>query len=122
MAITTGMDTHGAWYKELIVGYKTIFINTYNIVVIDLAKSCDLKGTLQRFESFQLWESKCTAILLNNNEFYITFSNKGMNVVALGTREKYQLKDSDGDMRMIHSLESLSFLKLESSNFINFKF
>jgi len=45
-----------------------------------------------------------------------------MNVVALGTAEKYQLKDSCGDNRMIHSLESLSFLKLESNNFINFKF
>ena len=45
-----------------------------------------------------------------------------MNVVALGTAEKHKLKDSDGDSRMIHSLDSLSFLKLESSNFINFKF
>lgn len=42
--------------------------------------------------------------------------------MALGTADKYQLKDCNGDNRMIHSLESLSFLKLESSNFINFKF
>jgi len=41
MGISKGVDVHGAWYKELIVGYKTIFINTYNIVVIDLAKSCE---------------------------------------------------------------------------------
>lgn len=52
MYISKGMDSHGSWYKELIVGYKTIFINTYNIVVIDLCKSCEQKGTLQRFESF----------------------------------------------------------------------
>jgi hypothetical protein len=52
MAISTNLDSHGAWYKELVVGYKTIYINTYNIVVIDLAKSCDFKGTLNRFEGF----------------------------------------------------------------------
>jgi hypothetical protein len=122
MSISKGMDSHGVWYKELIVGYKTIFINTYNIVVIDLAKDGEKMGTLQRFESFQLWESKCSSILLHNNEFYITFSNRGMNVVALGASEKYKLKDCNGDNRMIHSLESLSFLKLEPINFINFKF
>ena len=46
MALSTNVDSHGAWYKELVVGYKTIYINTYNVVIIDLAKSCDFKGTL----------------------------------------------------------------------------
>ena len=45
-----------------------------------------------------------------------------MSIVALGTAEHQKLKDCQGDSRMIHSLDSLSFLKLESSNFINFKF
>ena len=45
-----------------------------------------------------------------------------MNIVALGSVEKYEQQDCEGDMRMIHSLDSLSFLKLEPSNFINFKF
>ena len=45
-----------------------------------------------------------------------------MNVVAIGTAQSYKVKDCDGDKRMIHSLDSLSYLKLESSNFINFKF
>ena len=122
LKISKGVDSHQHRYKELIVGFKTIYINTYTIIVIELSKDTKQKGTLQRFESFHLWESACSALLLSNNEFYIHFSNKGMNVVALGTAEQYQLKDSNGNRRMIHSLESLSFLKLEQSNFINFKF
>ena len=39
MAISKGVDNHSSWYKELIVGFKTIYINTYNINVIDLAKN-----------------------------------------------------------------------------------
>jgi hypothetical protein len=38
MAISKGIDSHGSWYKELIVGFKTIFINTYTIIVIELSK------------------------------------------------------------------------------------
>ena len=39
MSIAKGVDSHGSWYKELIVGFKTIYINTYNIFVNELSKS-----------------------------------------------------------------------------------
>ena len=41
MEISKGIDSHGAWYKELIVGFKTIFINTYTIIVQELSKKCE---------------------------------------------------------------------------------
>ena len=41
MAISKGIDSHGSWYKELIVGFKTIFINTYTIIVIELSKNVE---------------------------------------------------------------------------------
>ena len=39
MEIAKNIDSHGSWYKELIIGYKTIYINTYNIIVIELSKN-----------------------------------------------------------------------------------
>ena len=39
MSIARGIDFHGSSYKELIVGFKTIYINTYNIFVNELYKS-----------------------------------------------------------------------------------
>ena len=40
-------------YKELVVSYKSIYINTFNVMVVDLAD----KVIVFRHESFQLWES-----------------------------------------------------------------
>jgi len=34
--ISRGMTKKGKPFKELICGYKTIYINTYNTVVLDL--------------------------------------------------------------------------------------
>jgi hypothetical protein len=45
IAISRGIDTHGE-FKELIIGYKTININTYTIFVQDLAGSSKNRTTL----------------------------------------------------------------------------
>jgi hypothetical protein len=49
--------------KEIIISYKTIFINTYNIVVMDISSVAD-QNLIFRHESFQLWESEINGILL----------------------------------------------------------
>ena len=38
MFISRGINKYGEAFKELICGYKTIYINTYNTVVLDLAE------------------------------------------------------------------------------------
>ena len=37
MKIIRDVDKDGVPYKELIIGYKTIYINTYNLVVQDMS-------------------------------------------------------------------------------------
>lgn len=51
--ISRGTSENGGDYKELICGYKTIGINTYNTVVLDISSTCN-KGrqTQQRHEAF----------------------------------------------------------------------
>ena len=60
-------------------------------------------------------------LLQTINKEYITMSKSGLNVLALGKIEKRKLSNLDGEMKMIHSLDSMSFLKVDKINFINFK-
>ena len=55
----------------LVVSFKMIGINTYNVFVIDL------KSQLFRFwwENYQLWESKVKGFLLKSKEFMILSSD-----------------------------------------------
>jgi len=44
----------------------------------------------------------------------------GINVIALGDVEKRELRDAEGNDRMMHSLCSMNFLKVDSGNFLHF--
>lgn len=39
-------------FKELVISYKTCFINTYNVIVTDLSSKIEDRATLFRHESF----------------------------------------------------------------------
>jgi hypothetical protein len=122
MYISRGTNELGD-YKELICGYKTIGINTYNTVVLDIATTDHERGrqTLQRHEAFQLWESPISGLLLEQSKDYLTFSRAGINVLGLGTVDSKPLKDNFGMDKVLHSLDSLSYLKVDSINYINFR-
>lgn len=44
-----------------------------------------------------------------------------MSVLSLGTTDRKTIKDFEGQDKIIHSLDSYDFLKVDSENFINFK-
>jgi len=77
MAISRGTDKDGP-FKELIISYKTIYINTFTVVTKDLSDDSDNIGVLSKHESFQLWESECNGILLNANKDFVSFNKSGM--------------------------------------------
>ena len=105
--------------KEITISFKTIFINTYNVVVMDISKESE-KSLIFRHESFQLWESQINGFLLNEHKDFVTLNRDGINVLALGSNEKRPLTDSQGLQRMIHSLESCNYLKVDKGNYILF--
>jgi hypothetical protein len=43
-----------------------------------------------------------------------------MHVISLGSQHRRPLVDGDGRDRMIHSLESMSFLKVADENYLDF--
>jgi hypothetical protein len=82
--ILTGQDHKvggSGHFKELVVSYKTIYINTFNIVLTDLAGTDDKSNTLFRFEPFQLWESSISGLILSQNKEYISLSKDGIKVL-----------------------------------------
>ena len=83
--LSRGYTKKNKRFKELICGYKTIFINTYNTVVLDLG-AVVYKGrqTIFRHEAFELWESNISGLLLKVSKEFITFSRTGMNILGLG--------------------------------------
>ena len=67
MFISRG-KSDGKVFKELIIGYKMIFINTYTVLSIDIS---DIEQTkegiiLHKHESFQLWEAEVSGHLLKH--------------------------------------------------------
>lgn len=52
---------------------------------------------------------------------YITFSKDGINIIALGNQDTKNLKDNFGIDKVLHSLDSQSYLKCDPVNFINFR-
>ena len=68
-----------------------------------------------------MWESPAKGFLLSTNDFMI-LSKDGMNLLALGYKESRVVKDKDGQRRMIHSLGSCNYLKIESTNHLLFAF
>lgn len=75
----------GSGLKELVIAFKIIYENIYSIFVLDI--SVEDSETIQfQHDSFQLYESSCTTILLNNiTRDLIHCNNKGMSVVSLGS-------------------------------------
>ena len=68
----------------MIVSYKTIYINTFTILVLDITLETT-KTLLFRHESFQLWESEVFGILLESNKDFITVNKDGIHVVIIGS-------------------------------------
>jgi len=101
----------------IVVSYKCIGINTFNVFVIDLDKN----NKLIRYwhEGYQLWESPVKGFLLNTNDFLIP-SKDGINVLALGEKKERVIKDNEGFDRMIHSLGKCNYLKIEKTNHLLF--
>jgi len=57
---------------------------------------------------------------MDEHKDFVTLNRDGINVLALGSTEKRPLDDSLGQQRMIHSLESCNYLKVDKGNYILF--
>ena len=111
-------------YKEIIIGYKTIYINTFCVEVNDISSAKDMDSktiTSMNHESFQLWESDVHGFMIKGNKDFIILNKTGMNILSLGQQSKREFVDNNGMNRMVHSLDSYNYLKIDNHNMLNFK-
>ena len=120
MFILRGNDSTGS-FKELVCGYKTIYLGVYTLDIFDMTGEEEKRATLLRHESFQLWESKVSGMILHKNKDFIKISKSGIDVLAQGPKTKRSMRAIDGTERTMHSMDAFSFLKLDPINFLNFK-
>ena len=57
--------------------------------------------------------------MLNSNEF-LTLSEDGINVLALGEKEGRIIKDQEGFDRFLNSRGSINYIKIEETNHLLF--
>lgn len=110
-------------YKELLVSYKTIFVNTYNLTVIDISdiqENTDIQKVTFRLESFQLWESKIRSFFMECNQDFVSISANGISVLDLSPTTCRRLKSNFGEDLMLHSLEAFNYLCIDPNNVILF--
>ena len=94
--VCRSQDQKGTKFKELVCGYKTININTYNLIVYDISGKESDRAILFRYEGFQLWESQVRGFMMDISKDFITISKGGIRVLALGSIEKRILTDNVG--------------------------
>lgn len=58
--------------------------------------------------------------MLESSKDFLSVNKDGISVVALGSIPMRPIIDSLGIERMLHSLESMNFLKVDDDNHINF--
>lgn len=116
----------------MVVAFNIIYINIYELFVIDISvEDCTPEGyhaeaIRYKHESFQMYESSCTGILLDNNcNDFVHINKDGLWVVSLSAGQdeepdKRVLTDERGFQKTIHSLESAGHLQLDVQNFLMF--
>lgn len=88
----------------------------YTIFVIDVRTGL----TKFRIENHHLWEHEVKGFLTSNYDF-IVLNQEGLSFIPLGAQEKRAIHAVEGVKRMVHSLQSCNYLKIEDSNHIYFE-
>lgn len=102
--------------QSIVVSYKMIGINTFNVFCFDLHEGYLIKYW---YEGYQLWESPIRGFLLQNNDF-LMLSKDGINLIALGAKPNKLVLDKDNQKRLMHSLGSCDYLKVARTNHLLF--
>lgn len=106
--------------NHIVVSFKSIFTNDYTIFII---KKTEEEFRVEfKYTSYQLWESSVKGFVCKKNNDFIILNKEGINFIRIdAVKSRKPIKDREGSLKMVHSLCSMKFLKIEDSNMINFQ-
>jgi len=64
---------------EIIVSYKSIYINIYSIIVLNTKTGI----VMFKHESFNLWENKVMSFFNTETQHLISLNNQGMHLMSM---------------------------------------
>ena len=73
-------------YKELIITFKTQYLNTFNLQVLDL--STKTPHVIYKIETTQLWESNIRGFSIPKSQDYVFVNSSGLNLINLSNSTK----------------------------------
>jgi len=101
----------------LVVSYKSIYVNTYTINIINLNNGL----LVFKMETFCLWETGIMSFLNDTTNDYITLTSTGMKITGLSCDFlSKNVRDNENRKLKLHSLASCKYLMLDKSNHILF--
>jgi hypothetical protein len=120
MHICRGNDPMVGPYKELVIGFKTIFMNSYTVLVEDLSGPEKDRSVLYRYAGFHSWENTNCGFTLGS-ETFVQLTGKGMKVLSFsGKEDRIELRSETNKLYILHSLECFHYLRLDPVNHIFF--
>lgn len=97
-----------------------MYKNTYDVFVIK--KEHDDFKVVYKHTCYQLWESAVKGFLSTQNNDFIILNRDGINFIRLDPKTpRKSISDIGGTNRMVHSLGSMNYLKVEPLNLIGFE-
>ena len=95
--------------RQLVFSHKTININIYSVVVIDLVA----ENIVFRHDSFNLWETKIQSFLNDATLDYVSLNSSGISVMGLTSLfDTKRIVDDNNETHQVHSLAACEYLKL----------
>ena len=111
--------------QQLVVSYKSIYVNTYTVIVIKVSSAeeekekdshCRSSRIVFLHESLHIWESQVKGYLLTSHDFII-LTQDGIKALSLARSScKKTIKDCYQNEVVLHSLQECMYLKIAETN------
>lgn len=104
-------------HREIVVSYKSIHVNTYTVFIVNI----ETGRISYKHDCYQLWERPVFGFLNTFSNDFVILNKYGTSFIPLGNQERRAIYNPDGTERMVHSLRSCDYLKLEPNNILTFE-
>ena len=102
------------------MSFKTIYLNTLHVLVIE--KLRDRYQVMFFYQDYQLWELSLKTFYNKVGDDLMILNKEGINLVRFDeVRSRRAIQQASTGMKMVHSLYSMNYLKVEPDNMLTFE-
>jgi hypothetical protein len=105
---------------QIASSFKTSYENTFSVIVAQ-TKIAEKDFKIKfKYTGYQLWESPVNGFLCDENQDYLIMGNQGMSFIRLDENmPRRSIRRPNAGPKMVHSMSSMNYLKVERGNMIN---